>query len=314
MSDGYMQRLIFIRRRTDKSLRGCMKVLVTGAGGQLGHDVVGALLIKNHTPYGTRREELDITNRENVERVFADIRPDAVIHCAAWTDVDGAEHCPEQVYKVNVSGTENLAFFCQKYGVKLMYISTEYVFDGSGCEAWKPDSSPASPINVYGRSKYEGELVIEKMIEQYFIVRVSWLFGKNGNNFVKAILQKGREQKEFSVVGDQIGSPTYTKDLADLLVEMIESERFGIYHASGEGVCSRYEYACEILRQMTKRGYGEYDAGHLNVKEILTGDFCSEAKRPLNSRLDNGKLTENHFGKLPDWKDAIGRYLDELGY
>lgn len=291
-----------------------MRVLVTGAGGQLGYDVVKALLAKDHTPFGTKREELDITDSKSVERVFEKIRPDAVIHCAAWTDVDGAERHPVRAYQVNVSGTENLVLCCRRYDVKFLYISTDYVFDGSGDETWKPDDSPVNPINIYGRSKYEGELITKNMLQRYFIVRVSWLFGKNGTNFVKTILQKGREQKNLCIVGDQIGGPTYTQDLAKLLVELIESDRFGIYHAAGQGYCSRYQFACEILRQMGKRGYREYDAEHTTVKEVLDKDYPTGAKRPLNSRLDYKKLTENQFQKLPDWKEALRRYLDELGY
>lgn len=276
-----------------------MKVLVTGVKGQLGYDVVNELKKRNHEAIGVDISEMDITDSNSVERVIIKVKPDAVIHCAAYTAVDAAEENKELCMKVNAGGTENIAKVCKEIDAKMIYISTDYVFDGEGVRPWKPEDGRA-PLNVYGQSKYEGELAVEKYLEKYFIVRIAWVFGVNGNNFIKTMLKLGEAKDEISVVNDQIGSPTYTYDLARLLVDMVESDKYGKYHATNEGLCTWYEFACEIFKQ----------AGvEVKVEPVTSDMFPSKAKRPHNSRMEKSKLDEKGFVRLPDWKDALSRYL-----
>lgn len=278
-----------------------MKVLVTGASGQLGFDVVRVLNSKGITAVPTTHNTLDITNKKSVDTFFKDNKLDAVIHCAAWTKVDLAEDKPEECFKVNATGTKNIAENCDFLNIPLLYISTDYVFDGSGDEPWKIDS-PTNPINEYGKSKLYGEQYVG-VLKKYFIVRTSWVFGTNGNNFVKTMLKLSENKSKLTVVCDQIGSPTYTLDLARLIGEMIVSDCYGTYHAHNEGYCSWSEFASEIMKQ---RG---------NKTEIIPVDSASyptKAKRPLNSRLDTNSLTESGFKKLPSWQDGLSRYLNEI--
>lgn len=286
-----------------------MKIIVTGVKGQLGYDVVNECQKRGYDAIGVDVEEVDITNPEAVDRVIAEANPDAVIHCAAWTAVDAAEE-PENVAKVravNADGTQNIANVCKKLNCKLLYISTDYVFDGQGSEPWLPDQKDYRPLNVYGQTKLEGELAVANTVEKYFIVRIAWVFGVNGKNFIKTMLNVGKTHDTIRVVNDQIGTPTYTYDLARLLVDMAESEKYGYYHATNEGgYISWYDFACEIFRQA---GYPT------KVIPVTTAEYgLSKAKRPFNSRLDKHKLVENGFTPLPDWKDALKRYLKEIGY
>lgn len=284
-----------------------MKVLVTGAKGQLGYDVVKELEKRGHTAVGVDIGEMDITDVASVKRVMGDVNPDAVIHCAAWTAVDAAEDNGDKVFLVNAKGTENIAKECKALGCKMMYISTDYVFDGQGEKPWLPDCKSYKPLNIYGQSKLEGELAVVNALEKYFIVRIAWVFGKNGNNFIKTMLKLGKTHDTLRVVNDQIGTPTYTFDLARLLADMIETEKYGYYHATNEGgYISWYEFATEIFRQA---GY------NVKVLPVTTAEYGqSKAKRPFNSRLDKGKLGEMGFNPLPDWRDALKRYLTEIDY
>lgn len=288
-----------------------MKVLVTGAKGQLGTDVMNELKKRNHEAVGVDIEDMDITDAGAVAQAIAVVKPDAVIHCAAWTAVDDAEEKEELVRKVNATGTENVAKACRTLGCKLMYISTDYVFDGKGERPWEPDDF-RKPLNVYGQTKYEGELVVENNVEKYFIVRIAWVFGLNGKNFIKTMLQLAKNHSSINVVCDQIGSPTYTYDLSRLLVDMIESDKYGKYHATNEGFCSWYEFACEIFRQAGLRGHKE--CIEVKVNPVSSSEFPVKATRPLNSRMSKDKLTENGFEKMPLWQDALKRYLTEIGY
>ena len=279
-----------------------MKVLVTGVKGQLGYDVVNELEKRGHTAIGTDVEEMDITDAEKVREVLDAEKPDAVIHCAAYTAVDAAEDNVELCRKINAEGTENIAKACKELGCKLLYVSTDYVFNGEGERPWEPDDE-REPLNVYGQTKYEGELAVEKYVEKFFIVRIAWVFGINGKNFIKTMLRLGEDHDELTVVADQIGSPTYTYDLARLLVDMIGSDKYGRYHATNEGLCSWYDFAVEIFRQ----------AGmDVRVRPVTSEEYPAKAKRPHNSRMDKAKLEENGFERLPDWKDALGRYLRAL--
>ena len=276
-----------------------MKVLVTGVKGQLGYDVVNELEKRGHTAIGTDVEEMDITDEGKVREVLDTEKPDAVIHCAAYTAVDAAEDNVELCRKINAEGTENIAKACKELGCKLLYVSTDYVFNGEGERPWEPDDE-REPLNVYGQTKYEGELAVEKYVEKFFIVRIAWVFGINGKNFIKTMLRLGEDHDELTVVADQIGSPTYTYDLARLLVDMIGSDKYGRYHATNEGLCSWYDFAVEIFRQ----------AGmDVRVRPVTSEEYPAKAKRPHNSRMDKAKLEENGFERLPDWKDALGRYL-----
>lgn len=286
-----------------------MKVLVTGVKGQLGYDVVGELTKRGHEAVGVDIDEMDITNAEAVGNVIGEAAPDAVIHCAAWTAVDAAEdeeNIPK-VRAVNVDGTRNIAEICKKLNCKMIYISTDYVFNGQGSEPWQPDCKDYAPLNVYGQSKLDGEIAVSELIEKFFIVRIAWVFGKNGANFIKTMLNIGKKYPELKVVYDQIGTPTYTYDLARLLVDMVETEKYGYYHATNEGgYISWYDFACEIFRQ------AGYDT---KVNPVTTEEYgISKAARPFNSRLDKSKLIENGFEPLPSWQDALARYLKEIEY
>lgn len=303
-----------------------MKVLVTGVGGQLGHDVMNELARRGHKGVGSDIAPvysgiadgsavtgmpyvaMDITNEQQVRQVMDQVRPDAVIHCAAWTAVDLAEDADKQpkVRAINVDGTAHLAAACKAQDCKMMYISTDYVFNGQGQTPWQPDCKDYQPLNYYGETKLGGELAVSSALEKYFIVRIAWVFGLNGKNFIKTMLQLGKTHDKLRVVCDQIGTPTYTLDLARLLVDMIESDEYGYYHATNEGgYISWYDFACEIFRQ----------AGlPVQVDAVTTAEYgASKAARPFNSRLDKSKLAENGFTPLPEWKDALSRYLRELG-
>ena len=287
-----------------------MKVLVTGVGGQLGHDVMHELKKRGHDAIGTDVQgacdvTLDITDAAAVSAAVREIKPDALIHCAAWTAVDAAEDQVELVRAINAGGTANLAAACKETGCKMMYISTDYVFDGQGTDPWQPDCKDYQPLNVYGQTKLEGELAVAGALDKYFIVRIAWVFGKNGKNFVKTMLNLGKKYDTLRVVCDQIGTPTYTFDLARLLVDMIETEKYGYYHATNEGgYISWYDFTCEIFRQA---GYST------NVVPVTTEEYgLSKAARPFNSRLDKRKLVEAGFEPLPVWQDALVRYLKEI--
>lgn len=276
-----------------------MNVLVTGVKGQLGFDVVNELKKRGHTAVGVDIEEMDITEEESVNRVIKEASPDAVIHCAAYTAVDAAEENVELCRRVNALGTEYIARVCKELDIKMMYLSTDYVFNGQGTRPWEPDDE-REPLNVYGQTKYEGELAIEKYLTKYFTIRIAWVFGVNGKNFIKTMLNLGKSHDTVSVVNDQIGSPTYTYDLARLMVDMVETERYGRYHATNEGLCSWYEFACEIFKQ----------AGmDVTVLPVSSDQFPSKAVRPKNSRMKKDKLAENGFTPLPSWQDALSRYL-----
>lgn len=311
-----------------------MKFFVTGVGGQLGHDVMNELAKRGHQGVGSDIQStysgvadgsavtampyvcLDITDREAVERCIAEVKPDAVIHCAAWTAVDMAEDDDkvEKVRQVNAGGTRNVAEACKKCGCKMLYLSTDYVFDGQGTEPWEPDCKDYRPLNVYGQTKLEGELAVADTLEKYFIVRIAWVFGLNGKNFIKTMINVGKTHGEVRVVNDQIGTPTYTYDLARLLVDMCQTEKYGYYHATNSevtdesagcktGYISWYDFCCEFYRQ-----YGL----KTKVIPVTTEEYgLSKAARPSNSRLDKRKLVENGFIPLPTWQDAVSRYLKE---
>ncbi|MCI6675879.1 MAG: dTDP-4-dehydrorhamnose reductase [Clostridiales bacterium] len=279
-----------------------MRVLVTGVKGQLGYDVVNECKKQGIEPVGVDIEEMDITDEAAVRKVITESYVDAVIHCAAYTAVDAAEDNVDICRKVNAGGTENIAKVCKELDLKMMYISTDYVFDGQGERPWLPDDE-RHPLNVYGQTKCEGEYAVEKYLDKYFIVRIAWVFGVNGKNFIKTMLRLGEERGAVSVVNDQIGSPTYTFDLAVLLVDMIQTEKYGRYHATNEGLCSWYEFACEIFKQ----------AGmEVAVTPVSAEQFPAKAKRPSNSRMSKDKLEENGFHRLPTWQDALSRYLKEI--
>lgn len=284
-----------------------MKVLVTGVKGQLGYDVMNELAKRGIEGIGVDVDEMDITDAAACRRVITEAGPDAVIHCAAYTAVDAAEQNMEICRKVNAGGTRNIAEVCRDLDIKMMYISTDYVFNGTGERPWEPDDE-REPLNSYGQSKYEGELAIEEFLEKYFIVRIAWVFGVNGKNFIKTMLRLGKENGAVSVVDDQIGSPTYTYDLARLLVDMIQTEKYGRYHATNEGLCSWYEFAAEIFK---KAGMENVKVTPVDTKEY-TSRFPNQAKRPMNSRISKDKLEENGFERLPSWQDALERYLKEI--
>lgn len=279
-----------------------MKVLVTGTKGQLGYDVVNELEKRGHTAVAVDIEEMDITDAVSVERVITEAEVEAVIHCAAYTAVDAAEDNVEICRRVNAEGTKNIAKVCKKLDLKMIYISTDYVFDGEGERPWEPDDE-RHPLNVYGQTKYEGELAVEKYLEKYFIVRIAWVFGVNGKNFIKTMLKLSETHEELNVVDDQVGSPTYTYDLAVLLVDMVESDKYGRYHATNEGLCTWYEFAKEIFRQT---------GVEVKVNPVTSDMFPAKAKRPKNSRMSKEKLDANGFHRLPTWQDALERYLSEI--
>ena len=302
-----------------------MKILVTGVAGQLGHDVMNELAARGHEGVGSDLAPaysgiadgsavtkaayvpMDITNAAQVREVISAVHPDAVIHCAAWTAVDAAEDADKQakVQAINVQGTANIAAVCRELDCKMMYISTDYVFNGQGETPWDPACKDYQPLNVYGQSKLGGELAVSGALEKYFIVRIAWVFGLNGSNFIKTMLKLSETHDTLRVVCDQIGTPTYTYDLARLLVDMIESEKYGYYHATNEGgYISWYDFACEIFRQAGRA---------TKVQPVTTAEYgVSKAARPFNSRLDKSKLAANGFTPLPDWKDALARYLKEI--
>ena len=302
-----------------------MKFFVTGVGGQLGHDVMNELAKRGHAGVGSDMApaysgvadgsavtmmpyvQLDITDAAAVEKAISEVNPDAVIHCAAWTAVDLAEDDANvaKVRAVNAGGTQNIADACKKLGCKMTYISTDYVFDGQGTEPWKPDCKDYKPLNVYGQTKLEGELAVSGTLEKFFIVRIAWVFGLNGKNFIKTMLNVGKTHDTVRVVNDQIGTPTYTLDLSRLLIDMNETEKYGYYHATNEGgFISWYDFTCEIFKQA---GY------NTKVVPVTTAEYgLSKAARPFNSRLDKSKLVEAGFKPLPTWQDALARYLKEL--
>lgn len=304
-----------------------MKVLVTGVAGQLGHDVMNELHKRGYEGVGsdiapkysgaddgtavTKMDyvQMDITNSEEVTETIKKVNPDVVVHCAAWTAVDLAEESEnkEKVMAINVGGTENIARVCKELDCKMVYISTDYVFDGYGTRPWEEDCKDYAPLNVYGESKLMGEKVVSLNLEKYFIVRIAWVFGVNGNNFIKTMLKVGKKFDTLKVVNDQIGTPTYTYDLSRLLVDMIETDKYGYYHATNEGgYISWYDFACEIFKQA---GY------KTKVNPVTTEEYgVSKARRPFNSRLNKTKLADNGFTPLPDWKDALSRYLKEIDY
>lgn len=301
-----------------------MKVFVTGAGGQLGHDVMNELHARGYEGVGSDIApvysgiadgsavtkmpyvSMDITDAEAVKTVISQVQPDVVVHCAAWTAVDLAEDNDkvDKVRAINAGGTQNIADVCKQLDCKMAYLSTDYVFDGQGEEPWLPDCKDYKPLNVYGQTKLEGELAVANTLEKYFIVRIAWVFGLNGNNFIKTMVNLGKTHDSIRVVCDQIGTPTYTLDLARLLVDMIETEKYGYYHATNEGgFISWYDFACEIFRQAGMSA---------KVIPVTTAEYgLSKAARPFNSRLDKSKLTEAGFALLPTWQDAVNRYLKE---
>lgn len=279
-----------------------MRFLVTGVKGQLGHDVMEELALRGHEGVGVDVEEMDITDAQAVERVMQGESLDGVIHCAAYTAVDAAEDDPDLCCRVNAEGTENIAKVCRERDLPMMYISTDYVFDGEGGRPWEPEDS-CHPLNVYGKSKYLGEEAVRKYLEKYYIVRIAWVFGLSGNNFIKAMLNKAKTTQKVSVVNDQVGSPTYTRDLAVLLVDMMETDRYGIYHATNEGICTWYEFAKEIFAQADIQ---------MEVTPISADEYPAKAKRPHNSRMSKDKLDAAGFHRLPPWQDALKRYLKLL--
>lgn len=311
-----------------------MKVFVTGVGGQLGHDVMNELKKRGYEGIGSDLApaysgiqdgsavtkmpyvSMDITDKHSVEEILTEHRPDVVVHCAAWTAVDMAEDDDkvEKVRLVNAVGTENIALACEALDCKIVYLSTDYVFDGLGEEPWQPDCKDYRPLNVYGQTKLEGELAVANHVKKHFIVRIAWVFGVNGKNFIKTMLNLGKTHDRLTVVSDQIGTPTYTFDLARLLVDMLETEKYGYYHATNEGgYISWYDFTKEIFRQACELGHPEYGEDRITVVPVTTEEYgASKAKRPFNSRLDKSKLAENGFTPLPTWQDALQRYLREV--
>ncbi|HJA71475.1 MAG TPA: dTDP-4-dehydrorhamnose reductase [Candidatus Lachnoclostridium stercoravium] len=281
-----------------------MRVFVTGVKGQLGYDVMNELEKRGLTGIGVDIDEMDITDAAACRKVISEAKPDAVIHCAAYTAVDAAEDNVDLCRRVNADGTRNIAQVCHDLDIKMMYISTDYVFDGQGTRPWEPDDE-RHPLNVYGQTKYEGELAVEELVKKFFTVRIAWVFGVNGKNFIKTMLRLGKERGAVSVVDDQVGSPTYTYDLARLLVDMIQTDKYGRYHATNEGLCSWYEFACEIFK---KAGMDQ-----VSVTPVTSEQFPAKAKRPSNSRMSKEKLTEAGFEHLPSWQDALERYLRTIG-
>ena len=311
-----------------------MKIFVTGVGGQLGHDVMNELNRRGYEGVGSDLApaysgigdgspvtkmpyvSMDITDKTSVDTVLTEAQPDVVVHCAAWTAVDMAEDDDkvEKVRLVNAAGTENIALACKKLDCKMIYLSTDYIFDGMGTEPWQPDCRDYRPLNVYGQTKLEGELAVSGNLTKYFIVRIAWVFGVNGKNFIKTMLNLGKTHDRITVVNDQIGTPTYTFDLARLLVDMLETDRYGYYHATNEGgYISWYDFTVEIFRQAAALGHTEYAPDRVAVVPVTTAEYgASRASRPFNSRLDRSKLTENGFTPLPAWQDALDRYLREI--
>lgn len=283
-----------------------MRVLVTGVKGQLGHDVMNELAKRGYEGVGVDVEEMDITDAAAVDRVIKESHVDSVVHCAAWTAVDAAEDNVEICRKVNALGTENIAKVCKELDIPMIYFSTDYVFDGQGTRPWEPDDPVVEPLNVYGLTKYEGEQAVEKYLDKYYIVRIAWVFGVNGKNFIKTMLNLGKTHDTLTVVNDQVGTPTYTYDLSRLVVDMLEKEEYGKYHVTNEGgYISWYDFAKEIFRQ----------AGmDVTVNPVSSDAYPAKAKRPANSRLEKKKLDEHGFDRLPTWQDALARYLKEIEF
>lgn len=279
-----------------------MRILVTGVGGQLGYDVCKVLDERHIENKGVDLADFDITDAKATHEYILSYRPDAVIHCSAWTAVDKAEDELDTVRAVNVEGTRNIATACKEIGAKMLYLSTDYVFPGTGDQFYEPDD-PTGPLSAYGATKLEGELAVKELLDHYFIVRISWVFGKNGNNFVKTMLRLAETKSELNVVCDQIGSPTYTADLAPLLCDMIMTEKYGTYHATNEGICSWADFAEEIFRLAGKQ---------VKVNHILTSEYATRAVRPLNSRMSKDKLEQAGFVRLPHWKDALNRFIKDM--
>ncbi len=279
-----------------------MKILVTGVGGQLGYDVCKVLDARRIENKGVDLADFDITDAKVTREYITSYHPDAVIHCSAWTAVDKAEDELETVRAVNTEGARNIAVACKEIGAKMLYISTDYVFPGTGDRFYEPDD-PTGPLGAYGATKLGGELAVKELLDRYFIVRISWVFGKNGNNFVKTMLRLAETRDELNVVCDQVGSPTYTADLAPLLCDMIVTEKYGTYHATNEGICSWADFAEEIFRLADKQ---------VKVHHIPTSEYPTRALRPLNSRMSKDKLEQAGFARLPQWKDALRRYLTEI--
>lgn len=308
-----------------------MNVFVTGVNGQLGHDVMNELAKRGYEGVGTDIQpvysgvmddsavtrmpyvQMDITNRAQVSSIIRELHPDVIVHCAAWTAVDAAEDEANRpkVKAINVDGVQNIADAAKLVDAKMIYISTDYVFDGQGETPWQPDCKEYAPLNYYGETKLGGEQAVARTLEKYFIVRIAWVFGLNGKNFIKTMLNLGKTHDHLTVVDDQVGSPTYTYDLSRLLVDMAEKENYGRYHATNEGLCSWYEFACEIFKQAA-----EIDPayGKVSVSPVSSDQYPAKAKRPSNSRMSKEKLTENGFEKLPTWQDALHRYLREIEF
>lgn len=283
-----------------------MRALVTGVKGQLGHDVMNELAKRGYEGVGVDVEEMDITDAAAVDRVIKESKVDSVVHCAAWTAVDAAEDNVEICRKVNALGTENIAKVCKELDIPMIYFSTDYVFDGQGTRPWEPDDPVVEPLNVYGLTKFEGEQAVEKYLDKYYIVRIAWVFGVNGKNFIKTMLNLGKTHDTLTVVNDQVGTPTYTYDLSRLVVDMLEKEEYGKYHVTNEGgYISWYDFAKEIFRQ----------AGmDVTVNPVSSDAYPAKAKRPANSRLEKKKLDEHGFDRLPTWQDALSRYLKEIEF
>ena len=313
-----------------------MKVLVTGVAGQLGHDVMNELAERGIEGIGSDIAseysgiadgtavtsmpyiQMDITDEKAVSAKIKEVHPDVVVHCAAWTAVDLAEDEDKvaKVRAINADGTRYIANVCKELDCKMVYISTDYVFDGQGETPWDPDCKDYKPLNVYGETKLEGELAVSETLEKYFIVRIAWVFGKNGKNFIKTMLNVAKTHDKLTVVNDQIGTPTYTFDLARLLVDMIGTEKYGYYHATNEGgYISWYDFTKEIFRQAVELGHEEYSEDRVSVAPVTTAEYgVSKAARPFNSRLDKSKLVKNGFTPLPTWQDALNRYLKEIEF
>ena len=313
-----------------------MKILVTGVAGQLGHDVMNELAGRGHEPIGSDIAPvysgaddgtavtslpyipMDITDSEAVKNIIHEMRPDAVIHCAAWTAVDAAEEEENKpkVHAINTLGAAYIAQACKDVDAKIVYLSTDYVFDGQGETPWDPDCKDYKPLNVYGETKLAGELAVEEATDRFFTVRIAWVFGTNGKNFIKTMLNVGKRFDTLRVVNDQIGTPTYTYDLARLLVDMVETDKYGYYHATNEGgYISWYDFTKEIFRQAVALGHTEYGEDRLTVHSVTTEEYgLSKAARPFNSRLDRSKLVTNGFEPLPTWQDALARYLNTIEF
>lgn len=279
-----------------------MKVLVTGVNGQLGYDVVKELEKKGHQAVGVDRKEMDLTSTQQIKECIENVNPEAIIHCAAYTAVDKAEEEEELCRRVNAIATKEIAENAKVLDVPMIYISTDYVFDGTKDGEYTEEDIP-NPINVYGKTKYEGEVYVQELLNKYYIVRISWVFGKNGNNFIDTMLRLSKDREHLNVINDQVGSPTYTKDLSTLLVDMIESDKYGIYHATNEGYCTWYEFANEIFNVSN---------ANIEVNPIVTSEYPTKAKRPMNSKMNKDKLSINGFIKLREWKDALKDYIETI--